>query len=70
METGYVKYYDQKKAFGFIKSSRTGIETFFHLHECCYTDIREGDKVSYVLWDSKNKPGTKLAVEVKKLEDE
>lgn len=69
MEKGVIKYYNYKRLFGFIKSPKSDIEIFFHKHECRYEDIQEGDKVTYVLHNSHNKPGSLLAVEVKKLEN-
>lgn len=46
MQEGTVKFFDETKGFGFIKSDETGEDIFVHnsglIHE-----IRENDKVSF-----------------------
>ena len=46
MQEGTVKFFNNSKGFGFIKSSETGEEIF--VHSSGLTDeIREDDKVQY-----------------------
>ncbi len=46
MKEGVVKFFNDTKGFGFIKSSETGEDIFVHTTGLL-EDIREGDKVQY-----------------------
>ena len=46
MQEGVVKFFNDTKGFGFIKSSETGEDIFVH-STGLLEDIREGDKVQY-----------------------
>ena len=46
MQEGTVKFFNNSKGFGFIKSSETGEDIFVHTSGL-RDDIREGDKVQY-----------------------
>jgi CspA family cold shock protein len=46
MQEGTVKFFDNTKGFGFIKSSETGEEIFVH-NSGLTDEIREDDKVQY-----------------------
>ncbi|MFH4967291.1 cold shock domain-containing protein [Gaetbulibacter sp. M240] len=46
MQEGTVKFFNNSKGFGFIKSSETGEEIFVH-NSGLTDEIREDDKVQY-----------------------
>ena len=46
MQEGTVKFFDETKGFGFIKSSETGEDIFVH-NSGLTDEIRENDKVQY-----------------------
>lgn len=46
MQEGTVKFFNNSKGFGFIKSDETGEEIFVH-NSGLIDDIREDDKVQY-----------------------
>ncbi|WP_242203010.1 cold-shock protein [Aestuariivivens insulae] len=46
MQEGTVKFFNNSKGFGFIKSSETGEEIFVH-NSGLTDEIREDDKVKY-----------------------
>ena len=46
MQEGTVKFFDNTKGFGFIKSSETGEDIFVH-NSGLTDEIREDDKVQY-----------------------
>ncbi|NNE32201.1 MAG: cold shock domain-containing protein [Winogradskyella sp.] len=46
MQEGTVKFFDNTKGFGFIKSSETGEDIFVH-NSGLNDEIREDDKVQY-----------------------
>ncbi|CAA0159595.1 cold-shock protein [Tenacibaculum maritimum] len=46
MQKGTVKFFNNSKGFGFIKSSETGEDIFVH-NSGLIDDIREDDKVQY-----------------------
>ncbi|NQX87017.1 MAG: cold-shock protein [Flavobacteriaceae bacterium] len=46
MQEGTVKFFNNSKGFGFIKSSETGEDVFVH-NSGLIDDIRENDKVQY-----------------------
>ena len=46
MEEGIVKFFNGTKGFGFITPSNGGADLFVHVSGL-YSDIREGDKVSF-----------------------
>ncbi|PWS33864.1 cold-shock protein [Pedobacter paludis] len=51
MQTGTVKFFNETKGFGFIKSS-TGEEVFVHASGLIH-NIKEGDEVTFELQDGK-----------------
>jgi CspA family cold shock protein len=46
MQEGTVKFFDNTKGFGFIKSSQTGEDIFVH-NSGLTDEIREDDRVKY-----------------------
>lgn len=51
MQTGHVKFFNEKKGFGFITPDDGGEEVFVHFSEIKmdgYKLLKEGQKVSYV----------------------
>ena len=46
MQEGVVKFFNESKGFGFIKSSETGEDIFVH-NSGLIDDIRENDKVQF-----------------------
>lgn len=46
MQEGTVKFFNNSKGFGFIKSSETGEDIFVH-SSGLIDEIQEGDKVQY-----------------------
>ena len=46
MQEGTVKFFDNTKGFGFIKSSETGEDIFVH-NSGLTDEIRENDRVQY-----------------------
>jgi CspA family cold shock protein len=46
MKTGVVKFFNESKGFGFIKSDENGQDIFVHVSGL-KEDIRENDKVVY-----------------------
>ncbi len=48
MNTGKVKFFNNKKGFGFIKDDSDGKEYFVHV-SAIKEDIKEGDDVTYEL---------------------
>lgn len=46
MQEGIVKFFNGTKGFGFITPSNGGTDLFVHVSGL-YSDIREGDKVSF-----------------------
>lgn len=52
MQTGTVKFFNEAKAFGFIKDNESGEDIFVHVSGLVET-IREGDEVSFDTIDGK-----------------
>lgn len=46
MQEGIVKFFNESKGFGFIKSSETGEDIFVH-NSGLIDEIKEGDKVQF-----------------------
>lgn len=69
MEHGIVKFFDNKKGYGFIKSDAGG-DYFVHFTSIIsdedYKKLDEGDRVSFVIEDAPRGPS---AINVRKLED-
>ena len=64
METGSVKWFNQRKGFGFIE--REGDEKYLFVHKTEFEgDIRDGDKVEFDVGESEKGPN---AVKVKRVE--
>ena len=61
MKTGVVKFYNQKKGFGFIRIDGTEEDVFVHLSGCV-DQIRDNDHVSFSIEQGKKGPN---AVNVK-----
>ena len=52
MATGWVKWFDIKKGYGFITPEDGGEDVFVHIkavHKAGYTDLLRGARVSYDL---------------------
>lgn len=68
METGFVKFFDNKKGFGFI-TAETGEDLFVHFSSIIsdedYKKLDEGDRVSFTREEAPRGPS---AVNVKKEE--
>ncbi len=52
METGSVKFFNESKGFGFIKSNEGDKEYFVHISGLV-DDIKEGDQVEFDLKEGK-----------------
>ena len=46
--TGTVKFFNESKGYGFITNDDTGKDIFVHATSLNGTELREGDKVTYV----------------------
>ena len=70
METGIVKFFDNKKGYGFIKSDED-IDYFVHftsiISDDDYKKLDEGDRV---IFDGEDGPRGPSAINVKKMEDD
>lgn len=70
METGIVKFFDNKKGYGFIKSTKD-IDYFVHYTSIIsdeeYKKLNEGDEVTF---DPEEGPRGPSAINVKKMENE
>lgn len=55
MATGKIKFFNDKKGFGFIKPDDGGSDVFIHISNVHngIEDLREGDSVSYEVRDGK-----------------
>ena len=49
MANGTVKFFDQQKGFGFIETSASEDDVFFHMDEVDGPEPREGQKVSFTI---------------------
>lgn len=69
MEHGIVKFFDNKKGYGFIKSDAGG-DYFVHFTSIIsdedYKKLDEGDRVSFEVEDAPRGPS---AINVRKVED-
>lgn len=63
MKKGTVKFYNEAKGFGFIKTEGTGEEVFVHATGLL-DEIREGDEVTFDVKDGKKGPN---AIDVKRV---
>lgn len=70
METGIVKFFDNKKGYGFIESSE-GCDYFVHftsiISDDDYKKLDQGDRVSF---DRDDAPRGPSAINVRKMEDD
>lgn len=70
MEKGIVKFFDNKKGYGFIKSAED-IDYFVHftsiISDDDYKKLDEGDRV---IFDGEEGPRGPSAINVKKMEDD
>ena len=70
MEKGIVKFFDNKKGYGFIKSAED-IDYFVHftsiISDDDYKKLDEGDRV---IFDGEDGPRGPSAINVKKMEDD
>ena len=68
MTTGKISFFNYERLFGFIRiDDPPHEEFFFHLNECLYKDIQEGDRVSFHVEKSKNKAGKFCCCGVEKM---
>lgn len=52
---GHIKRMKKQRGFGFIRSSESTTEYFFHADDCLnkdFQEMNEGDKVSFIANDS------------------
>jgi CspA family cold shock protein len=55
MQTGTVKFFNDTKGFGFIKSDESGQDIFVHVSDLI-DEIRENDKVQFDVAQGKKGP--------------
>jgi cold shock protein len=55
MEKGTVKFFNEGKGFGFIKSAESGKDIFVHVSGL-KSEIREGDTVTFEVQEGKKGP--------------
>lgn len=68
MSTGTVKFFNELKGFGFVKSDEVGGEEFFfHRTALNYENCQQDDKVSFDVEKSKHKPGSLSAINLQLL---
>lgn len=68
--TGYVKWFDEAKGYGFISAPNFEKDIFVHFSGISGTgrrNLAKGDNVEFYVEESKMKPGHMTAVEVIKL---
>lgn len=63
MATGSVKWFNNKKGFGFIVPESGGKDVFVHVTGLASGDITEGQKVSYEL--GQDREGKSIATNVR-----
>lgn len=64
MLTGKIKFFVQKKGFGFIVDDETKSEIFFHVSGMIDQSVQENDAVEYEMVEDKR---GKKAINVKKI---
>jgi CspA family cold shock protein len=64
MQTGIVKFFNEAKGFGFLKDDSTGKDIFVHVSGIGNQHLKENDKVTFEIEESKNGKGPS-AVNVK-----
>ena len=66
MQTGTVKRFNKIKGYGFITADEGEAEVFVHFSEveiAGYTELKEGQRISYVLADGERGPyATKVTI--------
>lgn len=63
MSNGTVKWFNQKKGFGFIVDNETKKDTFVHITDIISGVIKEGDKTEYTIIETKyGKKATKVKI--------
>lgn len=68
MVTGEVVFFHDEKKYGFVKSDdEIGEQFFFHINNCYYRNIVKGDLVTFEVAKSFNKPGSLMAIDVRKI---
>lgn len=68
--TGTVKWYDERKGFGFVRSDKNGLEIFVHrtaLPVHGDLDMDTGDRISFKIQDGRKGP---IALDIKELGEE
>ena len=70
MQKGTVKFFNNMRGFGFIKSSETGEDIFVHysaIEDATGMGLQDGDRVSFVVGEGRKGPA---AHEVRRLEEQ
>lgn len=65
LTTGKVKFYNEKKGYGFIVQDGQGNELFFHATECVSHAPKEGEAVEFYVGDGKRGPCAKGVTRLK-----
>lgn len=69
MEKGTVKHWNYIKGYGFVTvDDHMKEDIYFHISESLYRNIKVGDRVTFKVAKSRNRPGTLIAVDMKLIE--